>query len=194
MMTGYNRHRRLAAWNKRRPGRLRRGSPGTWLMKDRDRKTGTNRDGRERGNRGPPPGPGDPASACPSQRLAYDVLVVDDVREVRRAVESYLRAQGASVLVAATGEQAVELARACRFRAVLTDYQLPGLGGAALVEDLRAALPDARIVVMSGSGLTDEEVKLLSAAGMDAFLSKPFGLDQLRELTLVPSRPASSEP
>lgn len=132
---------------------------------------------------------GDP-ERVPSHRTSapeYDVLVVDDMREVRRAVESHLRTQGASVLVAATGEQAVELARACCFKAVLTDYQLPGLSGAPLVEALRTAQPGARIVVMSGSGLTDEEIRLLAAAGMDGFLAKPFGLERLGE-ALLPQR------
>jgi CheY-like chemotaxis protein len=110
----------------------------------------------------------------------FDVLIVDDQPEVRRTVARLLTRQDASVLVASTGEQAVELAGTCAFRAVLTDFELPGLRGAELVRALRGAQPDARIVMMTGSELGDHDLQALREAGVDAFLQKPFGNDDLR--------------
>lgn len=110
------------------------------------------------------------------------MLLVDDQPEVRRALAGLLNRMNASVLAASTGEQALELAQTCSFQSVLTDYELPGIRGIELVRALRDTQPLARIVLMTGAGLTDGEREALREAGVDSFLVKPLGNDDLRAL------------
>jgi len=114
----------------------------------------------------------------------YEVLLVDDQEQVRSLVGAWLRGQGATVLIATTGEQAIELASACRVNVVLTDYELPGIGKVDLVAALREAQPQARIIVMSGGEVSGIDLERLRQAGMERFLAKPFGLQHLREAVL----------
>lgn len=57
------------------------------------------------------------------------------------------------------------------FDVVLTDLEMPGGGGAAVVAAARGAA--RRVIVMSGGAGPPPD-------GCDAFLSKPFGLNELR--------------
>ena len=114
----------------------------------------------------------------PAPRPAV-VLVVDDEIEVLIATRRILASYGYSVLEAAGGEEALQLARenAHRIDVVLTDVRMPGLDGPSLVARLVDVIPTLRVVYMSG--YTEEVLEeKLPASGL-AFLSKPFTVEQL---------------
>lgn len=108
------------------------------------------------------------------------VLVVDDAEQVRRTVAALFEVAGFSVRTAANGEEAV--ASDLPVDVIVTDLEMPGLSGAALVRELLRLRPRAKIVVMSGGGLSAEVLDGLRRAGMSRFLEKPFGLEDIREL------------
>ena len=105
------------------------------------------------------------------------VLVVDDEAPIRRALSANLRARGYDVDVAATGEQALDLAAHHHPDIVLLDLGLPGMDGREVIDGLRgwSAVP---IVVLSARGSERNKVDALDA-GADDYLSKPFGMDEL---------------
>jgi two-component system, OmpR family, KDP operon response regulator KdpE len=105
------------------------------------------------------------------------VLVVDDEAPIRRALSANLRARGYDVDVAATGEQALDLAAHHHPDLVLLDLGLPGMDGREVIDGLRgwSAVP---IVVLSARGSEGDKVDALDA-GADDYLSKPFGMDEL---------------
>jgi two-component system KDP operon response regulator KdpE len=105
------------------------------------------------------------------------VLVVDDEAPIRRALSANLRARGYDVDVAATGEQALDLAAHHHPDLVLLDLGLPGMDGREVIDGLRgwSAVP---IVVLSARGSERDKVDALDA-GADDYLSKPFGMDEL---------------
>ena len=105
------------------------------------------------------------------------VLVVDDEAPIRRALSANLRARGYDVDVAATGEQALDLAAHHHPDVVLLDLGLPGMDGREVIDGLRgwSAVP---IVVLSAHGSERDKVDALDA-GADDYLSKPFGMDEL---------------
>ena len=105
------------------------------------------------------------------------VLVVDDEAPIRRALSANLRARGYDVDVAATGEQALDLAAHHHPDIVLLDLGLPGMDGRDVIDGLRgwSAMP---IVVLSARGSERDKVDALDA-GADDYLSKPFGMDEL---------------
>jgi two-component system, OmpR family, KDP operon response regulator KdpE len=105
------------------------------------------------------------------------VLVVDDERQISRALEVNLRARGYDVDVADTGENALDLAARLHPDAVILDLGLPGIDGTDVVRGLRgwSRVP---ILVLTVRDAESDKVAALDA-GADDYVTKPFGMDEL---------------
>jgi len=117
-------------------------------------------------------------------RLQGRVLVVDDNSVNRRILARQLELAGASTDVAAGGAEALEMLRARRYDLVLADLQMPDMDGFEMARRIRAGeAADGRarlpILAITASTLEDEEQRS-RAAGMDGFITKPVGIEQLR--------------
>ena len=116
------------------------------------------------------------------------ILVVEDDSDTRRALGELLTLlfPGSRVLMAESGEAALELIRRTRPRVVILDLHLGGIHGfdfAARVQSLHDGEPPA-IVALTGDASPDT-VKRAQTAGFTAFLRKPADADIL-ETTLRP--------
>jgi two-component system KDP operon response regulator KdpE len=105
------------------------------------------------------------------------VLVVDDEPQMRRALNAGLRANGFDVELAATGEEALDVAPLKRPEVVLLDLTLPGIDGLDVVRGLRE-WTQTPIIVLSARGEERDKVAALDL-GADDYLTKPFGMDEL---------------
>ena len=105
------------------------------------------------------------------------VLVVDDEPQILRALSINLRARGYDVDLAASGEQALQLAAHDHPDLVVLDLGLPGIDGVEVIEGLRgwSSVP---IVVLSVRDREADKVAALDA-GADDYVTKPFGMDEL---------------
>jgi len=106
------------------------------------------------------------------------VLVVDDESSVRRALVTTLGVLGFQVGEASNGERAIELCRADRFDAVLLDINMPGMGGVATCQALRAEHPRLGILMLTVRDNVEDKVQALDA-GADDYVTKPFQLSEL---------------
>ncbi len=106
------------------------------------------------------------------------VLIIDDDMVSREVMATVLTMAGYMIHTAAQGEEAIALldAGTCSPEVILMDAQMPGLKGAALVEELRVR-SQASIYAMSGSDVPDDLKK-----SVDGHLSKPFGPQALQQL------------
>ncbi|MDF3070240.1 MAG: sensor protein [Polyangiaceae bacterium] len=111
---------------------------------------------------------------------ALSVLVVDDEDSVRTLIARILNDAGHRVTQAASAEMAIAASKvaAQRFDVILTDVVLGANDGLATLDTLRAANPEAAVIVMSGYSPTPERVEELAAQGAE-LLPKPFGASQL---------------
>jgi two-component system nitrogen regulation response regulator NtrX len=100
------------------------------------------------------------------------VLVVDDEKNIRRALRQTLEGAGYAVLEAETGEAALETLAAEPVDVGLFDVRLPGMDGLALLAKAREAVRDLPVVVISGHAGTDEVVEAMKLGAVD-FISKP---------------------
>jgi CheY-like chemotaxis protein len=119
------------------------------------------------------PRPAVSASAVPPRET---ILVVDDEAEVRQLETTALRRLGYTVLAAADGVEATELAASHdgAIHLVVTDCVMPRMGGRELAAALRRSRPDTKVLFVSGH--TDDEALLAAIAHEQAaFLPKPFG-------------------
>ena len=109
-----------------------------------------------------------------------DVLIVEDSIVQCMEMADYLRHAKLSVETAHDAVTAMARATSFEPRVVVLDYNLPDMNGVQLAEAIRALLPSAAILMMSGriDGLSEET---LQALGITVFVNKPVPLGPLRQ-------------
>jgi two-component system, OmpR family, KDP operon response regulator KdpE len=105
------------------------------------------------------------------------VLVVDDDRGLRRALQINLGAHGYEVTLAENGHSALAAASRLPPDVVVLDLGLPDLDGVEVIEGLRGWSRAPIIVLSARTGQGDKVVAL--DAGADDYVTKPFGMDEL---------------
>ena len=101
------------------------------------------------------------------------VLIVDDATDNREGYAQYLQFCGFETAEAATGEEALALARRIKPDAILLDVRLPSLDGLEVTRILRAeGFANTPILAMSAC-VFEPDVKAALESGCDAFLPKP---------------------
>ncbi len=123
------------------------------------------------------------------------VLVVDDDRSIRDALERGLRLEGFDVSAVASGEEALAVADSNPTDVVVLDVGLAGIDGVEVVRRIRAAGNDVPICILSARVEVGDRVIGLEA-GADDYLVKPFVLEELvaRLNALLRRRPESDVP
>ncbi|HEY3699755.1 MAG TPA: ATP-binding protein [Spongiibacteraceae bacterium] len=117
-------------------------------------------------------------------RYPLQVLAVDDNATNLKLVAVLLEEFGASIALATSGKQALELCTRRRFDLILLDIQMPELNGAQVADMIRSgttANRDTRIVALTAHLLQEEQRQLLGS-GFDQCLTKPITEDHLQQL------------
>jgi len=106
------------------------------------------------------------------------VLIVEDDRHLRTSITRGLREASHVVEQAATGEQAIALAKSSAFDVMILDVRLPGVDGLAVSRAVRAA--GNRVPILMLTALDDVEQRIAGLdAGADDYLAKPFQTEEL---------------
>jgi DNA-binding response OmpR family regulator len=105
------------------------------------------------------------------------VLVVDDERKIRELVRPYLERAGYSVLVAAGGQEALEMAARAGPDIVVLDLMLPDLPGEVVTRNLRA-ISDVPIIMLTAKAAEEDRIAGFRL-GADDYLVKPFSPREL---------------
>jgi two-component system, OmpR family, KDP operon response regulator KdpE len=129
--------------------------------------------------------PSDPTSgagssssqSAPAPQAA--ILIVDDEVSVRHALHTTLETLGFSATEAATGEEALAVARIRHYDVALLDINMPGIDGLETCRRLRKLLPRLAIFMVTVRNTEEDKVSALDA-GADDYVTKPF---HIRELT-----------
>jgi two-component system, cell cycle response regulator DivK len=107
------------------------------------------------------------------------VLIIEDNDKNMKLARDVLQAKGYQTLEAITGEDGVKLAKERKPDLVLMDIQLPGINGIEAFRQIRADANTSRIpVVALTASVTPTDRSAISAAGFDAFISKPISLKE----------------
>ncbi len=116
-------------------------------------------------------------SAAPRtpNRVSGRVLLVDDSLSVRRVVGERIKRLGYEVVLAADGQEALDLALQEHFDAVITDLEMPKLNGFELLESLRRREQFATTpMAMLTSRASDKHERLAFELGINEYLTKPL--------------------
>jgi DNA-binding response OmpR family regulator len=113
-----------------------------------------------------------------SPASAATVLVIDDEPAMVGALGALLGQAGHRIVAAYDGEEALRRFREAPVDVVLLDLAMPGMDGAEVCRQLRAASSDVPIIVVSGERDRGAPVELLDL-GADDYVRKPFRGDEL---------------
>ena len=106
------------------------------------------------------------------------VLTVDDEPSLTELLSMALRYEGWEVSTAASGLQAVKVARKTRPDAIVLDMMLPDFDGLEVMRRIRAEQPEVPVIFLTARDALEDRIGGLTAGG-DDYVTKPFSLEEL---------------
>jgi len=119
------------------------------------------------------------ASTAASAGPPIQVLVVDNDPAHAEAMADSLRSVGFACTVASGGKEAISLLESSTFEIVITDLQMPDVGGLEVLAKARELQPDAEVILVTGHGTVESAVEAMRKGAFN-YLLKPLDLKQLR--------------
>lgn len=115
------------------------------------------------------------------------VLVAEDDPGMRELVTELLTVWGHSVHAVGDGEEAaLHLDKhASETELVVTDFQMPRMNGIELTRRVKKFTPSIKVIMMSGFRDHDILMEMAHEAGADAFIKKPFEIEELQKAIYV---------
>ena len=115
-----------------------------------------------------------------AQSHGIRILLVDDHSVVRMGLAAVLSLDEELTVVAEAedGTQALDAVSAEAFDLILMDVRMPGIGGLEALRLIRAAAPDARVLMLTTSEL-DEDIQRAIEAGAAGYLQKSVTREEL---------------
>jgi two-component system OmpR family response regulator len=122
------------------------------------------------------------------------VLVVEDEEKLAKLLARGLREEGYAADIAGRGEDALWMAMAAAYDAILLDVMLPGSDGFDVCRRLRKEGVWSPVLMLTARDAVDDRVTGLDA-GADDYLAKPFAFDELlARLRALMRRPPVERP
>jgi|WetSurMetagenome_2_1015567.scaffolds.fasta_scaffold76114_2 DNA-binding NtrC family response regulator len=111
---------------------------------------------------------------------ALNVLVVDDEPEIRELLVEYFRDRGFETATAGDGRAAIAAIERdpARYRLVVSDLQMPGADGLAVLRAAKTANPSCYVVIITGYASLDSAIQAVRLGAYD-YLTKPFSMGQI---------------
>lgn len=111
---------------------------------------------------------------------ALNVLIVDDEPEIRELLVEYFRDHGFETATAGDGRAAISALERdpARYRLIITDLQMPGADGLAVLRAAKIANPSCYVVIITGYASLDSAIQAVRLGAYD-YLTKPFSMGQI---------------
>ena len=110
-----------------------------------------------------------------------EILIVDDMEDLRFSLAHVVKKQGYRVLTASTGADAANIMRSSIIDLVFLDIGLPDGDGIQLIEVLKNITADVDIVMLTGSNDAKSAVASLRAGALD-YVVKPFDIVEIKTI------------
>ncbi|MBU0967529.1 MAG: sigma-54 dependent transcriptional regulator [Proteobacteria bacterium] len=108
----------------------------------------------------------------------HTILVVDDEPNYLIILTEILRDEGFEVFAAENGEKALEIVRSTDLDLVLTDMQMPVMGGMELLRQIKTINRNLPVIMLTAYGEVDKAVVAMQDGAFN-YLTKPFKNDEL---------------
>lgn len=106
------------------------------------------------------------------------VLVIEDFKPLRTAIERGLREDGYAVDATGDGQEGLWYARSNPYDVLILDLMLPRIDGLAILRTIRREKQPVRVLILTAKDELEDRVKGLDA-GADDYLVKPFAFSEL---------------
>lgn len=107
------------------------------------------------------------------------ILVVDDEESMREFLSIMLKREGYGVNVASDGAQALELLKENSYDLVISDIQMPRLGGFELLAQVMSRTPETAMIMITAFSSTEQAVEAMKQGAYD-YITKPFKNEEIR--------------
>ncbi len=104
---------------------------------------------------------------------AASILVADDEKNTREALEAILKGEDYHVTAAEDGKKALSLAKTQHFDLIITDLEMPGMNGLVLLRTLKERGITTTVIVISAYRKS-EAYRSVEEEDVHAFIDKPF--------------------
>jgi len=102
-----------------------------------------------------------------------EILVADDEVSIAESLQSFLEGIGYEVSTAGDGQAALALFKERRMPLVISDINMPLLGGHELLREIKAVAPETEVIIVTGFATVDGAVKAIKDGAYD-YIIKPF--------------------
>lgn len=113
--------------------------------------------------------------------MKFNILVIDDEKNIREGLKIALEDEGYNVLLAEDGKAGLQMALYDDVDLVITDLRLPYISGDEILKNIVSKMPSIPVIVLTGHGTVELAVKAMQIGAYD-FLTKPLELDRLFRL------------
>lgn len=110
--------------------------------------------------------------------MGQKILVIDDERAIRKALEDILTFEGFEVEEAADGAEGLKKIKEQDYDCILCDIKMPKMDGLEVLEASRPIKPDIPFILISGHGTIETAVEAVKKGAFD-YISKPPDLNRL---------------
>jgi DNA-binding response OmpR family regulator len=107
------------------------------------------------------------------------VLVVDDEQPVRVTLKEVLSREGYEVLIASSGQEALQVMRDTAVDLAMVDLKMEGMDGLTLVGEIKQRWPATVLVILTGYATLESALKALRYGAHD-YLLKPSGPEDIK--------------
>ena len=121
------------------------------------------------------------------------ILIVDDDPGQRSLLDSFLRGQGFEIVLADSGERALELLPAGKFSMMISDVRMPGLTGLETLQRARKNFPALPVLLVTAYADIRDAVEAMRDGALN-YLAKPIDLDELLATVRQATGIAKTEP
>src|SRR5579864_3646486 len=114
-----------------------------------------------------------------ARSATLSVLIVDDEISTRNLCRDVASEAGLLVHASGTTEQALEILDQYPIDIVVTDLQVPQIGGLELIKRIRANNPETAVIVLTQYGTIQTAIEATKLGAID-YVTKPFHVQELR--------------
>ena len=110
--------------------------------------------------------------------MTYNILVVDDEKNIREGLGKVLELDGYKVRLACDGKEAVQTLNRGDIDLVITDLKMPNLSGEEVLQKATMISPNLPVIILTGHGTIENAVRAMKNGAYD-YLTKPVNMDRL---------------
>lgn len=113
------------------------------------------------------------------KKQSEHILIVDDEEAIREILTAFLEKNGDVCYVASNSDEALSILAENPITVVISDINMPGMGGIELMKEAKQSFSDLDFVIMTGYASDYSYTNIINAGATD-YMIKPFNLEELK--------------